>query len=161
MKIKRFFLSLLLAVVVCMGAWAQNSLVQQVGNLDGAAVTFVPKSLLTMALGDSTVKAQTQAILNNVETVMLVQINKKGTAKKARKLLEKIPQSNAYDLMLQQKQAQGNQSVTVYAAPRNAPVLNEVIVIVEKDKKTLAVIDITGTFNKQEIAESGALDKLQ
>lgn len=150
---------LLAMALTAMMVQAQNPVITKVGELDGANAMVLPKAMLTMlaqkGLDDKT--AQQTGIsaddLKNVESVQLISIQKKGTAKKARKLLKAFKGNKNYEILAQGKQAEPKQEVVVYAGPAGRDVLTEMILIIDQNDKGLQVIDLMGTFSKEKLAK--------
>lgn len=162
-----------LLLVMTVAVQAQNATLAKVAELDGASSVLLPKAVLNMVAqkggmdnNAATATGITAEDLKHVESVQMISIQKKGTAKKARKILEPIKTNARYELLAQAKDGESKQEVVAYAGPAGSDTLSEVLLIVDQHDKGLQIIDLIGTFSRekltqraQKLAEEGDADQ--
>ncbi len=147
---KKAILTLVLMMAAVLGetAAAQNVVIRDIAELKNMSAIMIPNSMISSALkgkvgelGDST--------LQRVQSVYVLNTEKSGTVKKARKMLKNVTRDKSYEMMFVQKH--DKECVAIYGTPAGSETLNEIIVVNDEDKRGMQIIDITGTLNKKDV----------
>ena len=156
MKAKSLLLVLTLCFVASVTAQAAT-VIDEIKKIDDIATYHVPRFLIKNVMGMNDVFTQVipgtdLTALRDIESLDIIMVHKNKAKKKTRKLLERLADDPAYEVIFQAKKRDKKDPI-VYGLPLSAEDYKEIIVVVDEDDN-ITIINVKGLLNVDRLNEA-------